>query len=317
MKKIEKILFAILVFLIGMTSVLAKPHVFERTEEHPLVNKKEILNESSIYNILNTPAVDANEKVYDFSDALTNYELNDLKERVNDFINKSKMDMVIVTINEYWNDQQIINFADDFFDYNDFGMKTSGKSYDGILVVRNTNDYNRYYYISTSGLGQIYFPKDRVDSIIDSMYNNMHNDNFYEGFVNFIDASYKNFNIGVPDKYKGCTVDKKGFLYDSRGNQISYEKGVYVTPVFIISIISFGISLITLIIFIYKNKMVKKAKQAKEYLDRSSIKINNKQDVFITTHTTSYKMSSSSSSGGGRSHIGSSGCSHGGGGSHC
>ena len=62
--------------------------------------------------------------------------------------------------------------------------------------------------------------------------------------------------------------------------------------------------------------MVKKATMANEYLEGGSVSIYNRQDQFVSTHTSSHTISSSSGGGSGGSSIsrGSSGTSHGGGG---
>ena len=162
----------------------------------------------------------------------------------------------------------------------------------------------------------MYFPQDRVDDILDYMYDNMHNDNYYYGFLNFISSANSNYNKGIPSKYKDCYVDQMGDLYDKNGNLISWEKGVYRLPIIPALIISFVVSIIVILIMISKNKMVKKAVNAKDYLDENSIKYTSKQDTFVSTHTSSYRISSSSGGGGG-SHHSSGGFSHGGGGRHC
>ena len=147
------------------------------------------------------------------------------------------------------------------------------------------------------------------------MYDTMHMDNYYEGFKDFISSANYYYNKGVPSKYKDCYVDQMGDLYDKNGKQISWEKGVYRVPFVLAFIIAFVVSLIVMLIMISKNKMVKKAVTANDYIDENSIKYTNKQDSFVSTHTSSYRISSSS--GGGGSHHSSGGFSHGGGGRHC
>ena len=88
----------------------------------------------------------------------------------------------------------------------------------------------------------------------------------------------------------------------------------YTIPWLLALIISSVITCIIMIILTSKNKMVKKASVAKEYLDSASVNYTNRNDEFISTHTTSYTVSSSSGGGGGGSHSGSSGGGHGGGG---
>jgi hypothetical protein len=67
-----------------------------------------------------------------------------------------------------------------------------------------------------------------------------------------------------------------------------------------------------MLIMIKKNKMVRKATTAGQYLNQGSINYTQKVDQFTHSHTTHYTVSSSS--GGGGSHGGSSGFGHGGGG---
>ena len=100
-------------------------------------------------------------------------------------------------------------------------------------------------------------------------------------------------------------VDEKGYL------QKYPEK--YSIPWTGAFIFSFLITFITMIILIKRNKMVMKATQAGEYLNKDSVNINNRKDVFINSHTTSYTVShDSGGSGGGGGHSSHSGSSGGG-----
>ena len=65
-------------------------------------------------------------------------------------------------------------------------------------------------------------------------------------------------------------------------------------------------------ILIFKNRMVKKATTAREYLNKNSIKIQNMGEILISSNTTKHEIDHSSS--GSSTHTGSSGSSHGGGG---
>ncbi len=276
------------------------------------VNKPAIID---TYHVTRTPLVDSSQKVYDFSGVFTEEQKETLRNKALDFLEETGIELIIVTIDKQYSDSQIEDFADDFFDYNDFGISEKSKSYDGIVAVRNTNNYNRYYYISTGGRAQLYYDDSRIDKILDDMYDNMHIDDFYSGFIDFINSSKKYYKKGILPKYKGCTVDQMGDLFDKNGNPVSWDKGVYVMPIIPALIISLVVSIIFIIILISRNKMVKKAVDAKDYLDENSVKYTSKQDHFVSTHTSSYRISSSG--GGGGSHHSSGGFSHGGGGRHC
>ena len=62
-----------------------------------------------------------------------------------------------------------------------------------------------------------------------------------------------------------------------------------------------------MLILVSKNKMVRKAITANEYLDKGSINYTQSMDQFVRSHTTHYTVSSSSGGGG---HGGSSGGGH-------
>lgn len=64
------------------------------------------------------------------------------------------MDMVILTIDLPYDDEQIEDYAADFYDYNDFGIDFD--LYSGIIIVRNINSFNRYFNIYTFGLMHSY-----------------------------------------------------------------------------------------------------------------------------------------------------------------
>lgn len=311
MKKV--IVFLISFFLFINVSAL---EIYERVEPNLGINKKIDINYSNKNKILNTPLIDSSLKVYDFANVLTDVEISLLKEKSLNYLSKTGMEMIFVLIDETYTDSQIQNFADDFYDYNDFGLDNS--SYSGILVVRNVNDYNRYYYMTTSGEAQMYYDSNRIDNILDDMWDNMHNDNYYDGFIDFYNSSLDYYNDGILSKYEGCHVDYKGDLYDKNNKAVSWDKGIYRAPYMLAIILSTIVGLIVVKILKSKNKMVKKAISARDYLN-NKVDFNKKEDNFISTHTSSYTISSSSGGGSGSSgsHHSSSGFSHGGGGRHC
>ena len=99
-------------------------------------------------------------------------------------------------------------------------------------------------------------------------------------------------------------VDEKGYLQK--------YPGTYHIPWSLSSIISIVITAIIMLVLIRKNKMVMKATQAGEYLNKKSINISNRKDVFLHSHTSSYTVSSDSGGGGGGGHSSHSGSSGGG-----
>ena len=210
--------------------------------------------------------------------------------------------MVILTNNmSYVSDYQNEEYAVDFYDYNDFGIDF--ENYSGIVLFRNTYATDPYFNIYTFGNAQLYFPYERCENVLDVIYPNISNHNYYDGFEQYINEISSYYEAGIPYSMKSYKVNKDGYL----------EK-IYVIPFIPIAIISLIVTAIVMIILIKKNKMVVKASTANEYLDKNSINYTKRKDDFITSHTSSYTVSSSSGGGGSSSRSGSSGGGHGGGG---
>jgi len=302
MKNITKILILFIsLFLIDISNCFASTKTFDRnTLNNYGVKKSWKITESNKSNILKTPAVDASEKIYDYADVLTDDEEKELKKSIDKFIETTKMDMVIVIPDfYYYNDNENEEYAADFFDYNDFGMKYENNS--GILFLRNATEDNPYYNIYTFGNAQLYFSYNRLENTLDNIYSDISGKNYLKGFNQFIDEMTEYYNDGIPSSMRGYKVDEKGYLYE-----------IYTIPWIWILMISLILTVIIMVILIMNNKMIKKASRATEYLDEGSLKFTNKTDQYVRSHTSSYVISSSSSSGGGgfSSSSGSSGGGH-------
>lgn len=299
MKKLSKILLAILIVFLNINIYNAQVYTKNRNSlSNYGVNKKWNINNNNLDNILNTPYVDASEKIYDFSDILTATEENVLKQKIDNFVELTNMDMVIVTENiPYSIDTVNEEYAADFYDYNDFGIDFT--NYSGVLILRNTYESDRYYNIYTFGDAQLYFSYERLEDTLDSIYYDISNDYYLDGFSTFIDDMTNYYNSGIPSTMKNYYVDDMGYLQEK-----------YNPPIFLAFIISLIITVIIMFILIKKNKMIKKEKEAKAYLEKDTINYTEKRDDFITSKTTSYVTSSSSGGGSRSSSGGSSGGGH-------
>ena len=219
MKK-KILLFFLISLFINIINVYALPTTYNREElENYGVKKDWTLDSNNMDNVLRTPKVDASVKIYDFSEVLTEEEINTLKDRIDSFIEKTKMDMVIVTYpleykiidnntcsNEYLADKKVAEyneeFASDFYDYNDFGMFNDNN--DGIVLFRNTAKdpcFNAMFYdMYTFGSSQLYFSQSRYDNILDGIYDDLHEENYLQGFLNYIDKTEKYIEKGIKNQ---------------------------------------------------------------------------------------------------------------------
>ena len=300
MKKLWIILISTLC-LLGIDVCYAEVTTFDRNEQDNYgVNKKWDINDSNLNNVLKTPKVDAKEKVYDFSDLLTEEEEKQIKNMINLFIEKTNMDMVFVIYDlPYDVDSKNEEFAADFYDYNDFGMDF--ENYSGVLLFRNSYEVDRYYNVYMFGNAQLYYTFDRCETVLDAIYNEFSNDLYVTGMDNFLTRMYRYYDSGIPPEYRNYYVDDMGYL-----------KEKYVPPIKLMIIAPGIITIFVIGWFVKKNKMVYKEQKARAYLDESSVYFRAREDKFINSHTSSYTTSSSSGGGGGFSG-GSSGGSSGGG----
>ncbi len=273
----------------------------ERVESNRYgVNKKWELTDERIEAAKKVPLVDANDKVYDYADILTEEEEEEFCKYFQELTEKIKMEVVFVSINmPYSRDKDNENFAADFYDYNDFGLNYKG--YSGILLLRNAYEVDPYFDIYTFGDAQLLYDYNRLQVILDAIYSSFKSKN-YVGGLNIYRRYIRNyFEQGLSKEALDYYVDDMGYLHKR-----------YKAPLFFALIFSTGVTFAIIWVFISKNKMIKKATEANDYLNRQTVQLTEKEDKFITTHTTSYVVSSSSSGGGGGGFSSSSGSSGGG-----
>ena len=297
MKKIYFILISIL-FFIGINICYADVTTYNRNElDNYGVNKKWDINDSNLNNVLKTPKVDAEEKVYDFSDLLTDEEEKQIKNMINLFIEKTNMDMVFVIYNlPYDEDSANEEFAADFYDYNDFGIDLD--NYSGVLLFRNSYEADRYYNVYMFGDAQLYYSFNRCESVLDAIYYDFSNDLYVTGIDTFLTRMYNYYDSGIAPEYSDYYIDDMGYL-----------KKKYIPPIILMIAIPSIVTLIIVGSLVKKNKMIYKEQKARAYLDESSVYFKAREDRFINSHTSSYTTSSSSGGGGGFSGGSSSGSS--------
>lgn len=287
-------IIVILLLILTPISINASTNTCQRDIDNLNIPDKIKYKESMNDSILTTPCVDATEKVYDFADLFTQEEETTIYEKVTSFINNTNLDLAILTLNN--NPKETTKeIADDFFDYNDFKE-------DGLAIVIDME--NREFYISTSGKAILYYDDYRIESMLDNAY--YLTDSLYkDAITSTISDSEYYYNQGIINADYEITKD-----------------GVVVrkTPWITLIIISLIPTIIITLQLALRNKKIKLATTADEYLEGNKINITKREDQFVNSHTSSIYIPPSESSGGssGRSggsfHSGSSGRSHGGGG---
>ena len=269
-------------------------------------------------------------KVYDFASLFSLNEIEALQEETTSLAEKYEMDIGIVTTDDAQG-KSAMDYADDFYDENDFGYGTNA---DGLLLLIDMD--NREIYISTCGKGISYFTDLRISQMLDSLYNFVSSGNYYGAATDFLDQVILYLDAGIPSNQN--TVERPfsdpRVDYDdpymqealpshkpftTRLGQPLTAKSITLSIVaaligaFILALISRGI-----VCYIYKHPY-RTTPQTKP--DDLSVRYTQREDRFVTSHTTKVKIQRDPPPGGpsgasGRSsmHHSSGGHSHGGGG---
>lgn len=253
------------------------------------------------------------ERVYDNADVLTNSEEKKLRELIADAEAEIQCDLIIVTINqpmenltdeemeEYgyrhnnWDDN-MMDYADDFYDYSNYGYEEVGGS--GALLLDNWYEGQAGSWLSTSGDVYEEFGMSEINNVLDAVYYTLDSGE-YEAYKAYIEET-----VRIMKSRNGDVV-----VY---GNGSAYLLGALFIPV----VVAIGFVLINL-----KSREGQVTTTANTYVDNGKARVNISQDQFIrktvstrVIQTDSGSRSGGSSGGRGGSHRSSSGRSHGGGG---
>ena len=250
---------------------------------------------------------DTSLKIYDYGELLTSDEEIYLKGLIDKYIEEYDMDLVILTKKDYTGDMK--SYAQDFYDYNNFGI---GNKKDGILLFLNVDSKGPIVEIVTTGEAILVYDDERIDELITSMSSAKTNGN--KAIVEiFIRRADKYASRGIPESNRHYYIDESGELR-------KYRRSHKVMPFIVIPLISNMLTTLIIYLMARKNNNVFKAVDASTYLDANSFKIlvDRKNLVSSNTsmvHISTYSGSSGHSSGAGSSiSHGSSGTAHGGGG---
>lgn len=294
-KGVSLIILILSFFMYGFLQ--ASTNTTPRTEEN-LQIRESLLNKNRARKAaLITPKVDESEKIYDFAHILSESEETALFLQISNYIEQNKMDMVVVTIDKN-NKSSAMDYADDFYDYNYFGI---GSTNDGILLLIDMD--NRVVWISTTGEAQRIYDDNRIDRMLDVVQPKLTSGRYQLAVEEFIQYADQYVKMGVPNTNKNTYIDKNGEYKIPLKEFI--PMGLFVGSI---------ITIIIIVIGVMSHKNVKKATRAKYYLQKDSVKITEKNDMFVNSRTTSVRIDSDSYGGGSSTHHSSSGTSHGGGG---
>lgn len=222
-------------------------------------------------------------------------------ERLDSLSEQYQFDFVAATV-KTTGGKEIVEFSDDYFDYNGFGY---GKDDSGVALIISMNP--RIVYISGCGEGTKYFDYDDAQDIIDVFYGDLKAGNYATVVDTFIDEAQRSVEFGrngVPFSYRLQTLLPNWMV-------------TLLAPV----VIGIALAFATVSFMTKGLKSVRKKESAADYVVPGSMRLTRNEDVFLYSNVSktakvqdnsdSYSGSSYGSSG---SHESSSGNSHSGGG---
>lgn len=236
-------------------------------------------------------------RVVDEASLLSRSEYQDLLSELDRISQQNNFDVVVVTVTSLGG-KSAMDFADDYFDYNGYGM---GDDFDGILLLIAIRQ--REYYMTTHGAGIRTFTDAGLEYIEDQIVPYLSDGDYYEAFSTFADLCnnfIKQADNGTPYDY--------GHL--PRG---PFRWGTYLISALIVGII---LAAITTSFMKGKLKSVQPKNTAADYTLKDSFNITNSRDLFLYRSVTRTPIPRdnppSSGSRGSSAHKSSSGSSHGG-----
>lgn len=244
------------------------------------------------------------ERVFDYADKLTDEEEDTLREKIAKAEQKTKCDIVLVTLNEslveyaaQYEDiigpvdtsECVMVYADNFYDEHMFGYNEAYG--DGVLFLDNwyrEADGGVYSWMSTSGRAEDTYSSAMIDELLTDSLEYVE-DNPYIAYSTMVDY----------------------FVIDMTGGSIA--DGI-LNPLYI-----FIAAVVIALIFLLVNWSSKKGERTttdRTYVVGGSPAFRRREDRFLYKNVTKRKVESSSSSGGvgGGHHSSAGGHSHGGGG---
>lgn len=255
----------------------------------------------------------ANEvKVYDYANLFTLDEVENLETTISSILANYQIDVGIVTTDDV-EGKTTMAYADDFYDKQGYGV---GSNTDGLLFLIDMD--NRVPHISTCGLAIRYFTDARIEHMLDTVYDYLADGDFYGAASAFLSQVQGYLDSGIPDNQHNISVTPPHVPFKNQ-----YGEPLNITSI-LLSIVSaaisaFIIALITRYIIAYRYKKPRYTTQQTRP-DDMSIHYTQREDRFVTSHTSRVKIQtnnnphgSGGSSGASSVHHSSSGRSHGGG----
>lgn len=234
------------------------------------------------------------ERLIDMADLLTYEEESELLETLNEISERQKMDIVVITSEDMDGYTDIQEYADDLYDYCDYGY---GANRDGLLLLISMEE--RDWYISTCGYGITAFTDAGISYLGSAMKEDLSSGNYASAF----DTYAAECDQLITQAREGHPFSKKDLSHAP------------LSPLVLPICIVIGLVGALLIVGSMKAqlKTVRKQTAAANYVRKGSMQLATQQDLFLYSKVDRVKKPEKDSSES-STHTSSSGTTHGGGG---
>ena len=273
----------------------------------------------------------ANCKLYDPNGLFDASEAEQLNQLIRETSDNTNMYIAVQVINssENLSDYETEVLADDRYD--ELFNPQKGVDTDGVMLVLNMPTH--YIYITTSGLGELYYynarENDRVGQMVENMKSYLRSSDNVGAVRRFCQDAVNYYQAGIPNHAYTYNKDTHQYTYTKKGEIVRSEH----LPFSYLHPINYGVGLIAGVICAALTALISyaviksrykftKTLSASSYISDKETTFYQRDDMFIRTHTTKTRIDTDRGSGGGgfsgggSSHSSSGGHSHGGGGGH-
>ncbi len=228
--------------------------------------------------------------VVDMAGLLDESEEEELEDLILQVREEQQLDLAVVTT-QGTDGKYIRDYADDYYDENGYGYDESGT---GIILVVDMS--SRQFWISTAGRAIDFFTDTRIDAMLDDVYSEFSDGDYYDGCVVFVEDADRYMNVPPGQRVR---------------------RPPSLMGVLIRLLISAAVGAVVVAIMV-KSRGGKTSVNEDTYMSPGESRINVREDRFVRRTVVTRRMpkaeSGSSSGSGSSTHSSSSGSAHGGGG---
>lgn len=237
-------------------------------------------------------------RLVDEGDLLTDEEERRLIEKLDDISGRQQCDVIIVTTGSL-NGKTATEYADDYFDYNGYGL---GNEKDGILLLVSMKERN--WAISTHGAAIDAFTDAGQEAMTDQFIPKLSEGDYLDAFNQFAELC-DDFLIQAAT----------GEPYDVHNLDSEEDSDILAIPGVMPGLaIGSGCLLAFIVVSVMKGtlKSVRSQAAASSYIRPGSLHITKSYDYFLYRHISKTAKPKDHNSGGSSTHVSSSGSTHGG-----